>query len=479
MNKSNRHTSSFRDPSGFIFIKDNTIYRQVNSDGKADYDHFIKSGLYDKLVDLNLLIPHKEIKEPLCPDDVENHYLTLQPQPIPFISYPYEWSFSQIKDAALLTLTIQQIALEHGMILKDASAYNVQFIGKKPIFIDTLSFAIYEAGSHWQGYKQFCEHFIAPLALACYGSPEFLRSLSVFIDGIPLYLVANLLPAKARLKKGLLAHIFIHSRSQKKYQQTTVNKNKQRKLSKLALDGLMSSLTSTTKSLKLKKSQTEWGEYYTFTNYSSKSFLAKKHLVSQYLNKITPKPKLVWDLGANNGEFSELAAKLGAYTVAFDIDPLAVEYGYKKHSQESIDSKVLPLIQDLTNPTSSLGFAHQERMSLISRGPADVVIALALIHHLAISNNLPLPLIADFLHKTARYVIIEFVPKSDSKVQKLLSSRQDIFDKYDEVHFEQAMEEYFKLKSKNIVSGSKRTIYFYEGKMDLPNSIAVTHKSRQ
>src|SRR3989344_2679638 len=243
--------SSFRDPAGFVFEHGGNLYRQINQAGKDDYELMMSSGLYQSLVGDGLIVTHKEVKvKSLALDGLR--YKIIQPQLIPFISYPYEWTFSQLKAAAELTLKLQKEALAHGMILKDASPYNVQFIGKKPIFIDTLSFRTYRQGMPWEGYKQFCEQFVAPLALAVYGSPQILRSLRVFLDGIPLGLAVKLLPNRARLKRGLLAHIYLHAASQKRYDDKTGKAaDKPRQISPLALDGLLASLENAVKSLKL------------------------------------------------------------------------------------------------------------------------------------------------------------------------------------------------------------------------------------
>lgn len=465
MSRTLQHPSSFRDPAGFIFKRGNTMYRQINQAGREDFDFFMTCGLYDELVQKGLLVAHSQVKQlsSLTADD--RRYMIILPQQIPFISYPYEWSFSQLKDAALLTLRMQRIAFKYGMILKDASAYNVQFIGKKPIHIDTLSFKKYVPGEPWDGYRQFCEHFLAPLAVARYTSYDILKILQSDLEGIPLGVACSLLPGHARLGKGLFAHLYLHNASQKRYEDAgaataTVSK---RKVSTFALEGIMASLERTVKALRPPNQKTEWANYYTFTNYSDEAFQKKQKLVRDLLKKVSPTPKMVWDVGANNGEFSVLAAELGAYTLAFDIDPVAVGRNYN-HRNETNDDRLLPLVQDCTNPSAAVGWLGRERESLFERGPADVVMALAIIHHLAIGRNVPLERVAEFLSEIGRYVIIEFVPKEDSKVQILLASRKDIFAEYDADHFESAMGMYFNLVEKKPIQHSKRTLYLYKKK---------------
>jgi hypothetical protein len=463
-NQTQQHQSSFRDPAGFVFENSGVIYRQISHAGAEDYEHFMSSGLYQKLADKGWLIPHKEVADAKKFGTHKKRYKIIQPEKLPFVSYPYEWTFHQLRDAALLTLNVQKLALEHSMILKDSSAYNVQFIGRRPVFIDTLSFWRYKQGDPWEGYNQFCEHFLAPLALSAYDSPEILPTLRVFLDGIPLELAAKMLPARAKMRPGIFSHIFLHSSSQKRYDRLDESKkpvNKTRKVSTLAMNGLIGSLENTIKKLKLSKRDTQWGEYYTFTNYSDSSFENKKVLVRELLEQV--KPKIVWDLGANDGTFSNIAAELGAFTVAFDVDSKAVEQNYA-HKDKNNDL-LLPLVQDLSNPSPSLGWAHAERHSLEERGPADVTMALALIHHLAITNHSPFSQVAAFFARISKYLIIEFVPKGDTKVELLLSAfSRNKFEGYTEENFESAFAKHFKLVDKKPVKGSKRVLYLYKTK---------------
>lgn len=451
-------SGSFRDPSGFVFSENGNIYRQVNQFYKREYDQFMGSGLYAELVKRNLLIRHREVKHT---GSGKEAYKIIQPDKIDFISYPYEWSFSQLKDAALVTLEIQKIAMKHGMSLKDASAYNVQFQNGKPIFIDTLSFEIVATPKPWVAYKQYCQHFLAPLSLMAHTDVSLSKLLRVNIDGVPLDLASKLLPKRSRFSFGLATHIHMHARSQQRHASSAKTGAKTRTLSKNALEGIISNLAGTTKRLTWKPKGTEWGEYYTFTNYNDKSFSEKKKIIEGYLS--TAKPKNVWDLGANNGLFSRIASEKGIPTVAFDIDPIAVDANYarvKKHKETNI----LPILMDLTNPSPALGWAHKERESMEQRGPTDMVFSLALIHHLAISNNLPLESIADYFSRLGSYLVIEFVPKGDSQVDILLATREDIFPNYTEEGFEKAFSTTYKTVKKTKIKGSKRTLYLFKKK---------------
>jgi len=454
-----RESSSFRDPDGFIFSYNGKLYRCINFSYQQNYEHLIQSGLYDKLVENELLIPHKEVQIPNIETTI-NYYKILEPEVIPFISYPYEWSFSQLKDAALVTLQIQKMALQYGMCLKDASAYNIQFRHGKPILIDILSFEKYQEDKPWVAYKQFCEHFLAPLALMAYKDIRLNQLLKIYIDGIPLNLATKLLPFRSWLRFPLLLHIHLHARSQKYLLNKNINVDK-RTFSKKSLLSLIDSLESAISKLKWEPEKTEWSEYYKDTNYSQEAMFHKKKLVDDYIEEV--KPNTVWDLGANIGIFSRIASNKGIYTVSFDSDPSVVEKSYLQVKNYK-ERNILPLCVDLTNPSPSIGWSNKERLSLIERGPCDLALMLGLIHHIAISNNVPLIQIANFLNQICRYLIIEFVPKDDSQVQRLLRFRKDIFQDYDEKNFEIAFLNYFSILKREKIVDSKRTIYLMKNK---------------
>ncbi len=445
--------SSFRDPSGFVFQQDNQIFRVVNNSYRDNYDSLM-SKLYPVLTQAKLLIPHTEIDF----DTTKNthQYKLLQAEKIPFISYPYEWSFSQYQDAALSTLAIQKKALQQDMTLKDASAYNIQFHKGKAIFIDTLSFEKYEEGSPWLAYGQFCRHFLAPLALMSYHDPRMGAMMRDYIDGIPLDLASRLLPFRSRFRVPLFLHIHLHASSQKRHANSENHTAKSnRKISRAAMMGLIDSLENGIKKLRLKTNTTEWGAYYEETILSDDYLAKKQRLVSGFLENTNA--KLTWDLGANDGTFSRLAAQR-AYTISFDIDHLAVEYNYLK-IKEKKEKNILPLLLDLTNPSPAIGWNNEERNSVFKREKPDLILALALVHHLAISNNVPLHKLAAFFAELTSQLIIEFVPKSDPRVRTLLATREDIFPDYTQVGFEAAFNKYFTIKNQQKIEGTDRILY--------------------
>ena len=456
-----RLPASFRDPSGFLFQQDGQLYRQVNQVCRADYDLLISSGLYLKLVKQKLLIPHEETT--LTPPVPELSYKVIQPERVPFISYPYEWSFSQLKDAALLTLKIHRAALQSGMVLKDASAYNIQFLHGAPILIDTLSFAAYHPGDPWVAYRQFCQMFLAPLALMSHTDIRCGDLLRAHIDGLPLDLTGKLLPGSTRLNFGLMTHIHAHAMAQQRYAQPAAEgKEKKAQLSQTAMTGLIESLEGTVKKLEWKPGGTVWADYYDATNYSDQALEAKKQVVWEWLHEITP--HRVFDLGANTGLFSRLALDMqDCLVISTDIDPGAVEINYLECKKNHL-ANLLPLVIDLTNPTPAIGWNNTERYSFIQRGPADLIMALALIHHLAISNNVPLEEISRFMASLGQTLIIEFVPKEDSQVRKLLASRQDIFPDYSLEGFSRAFAHDYILRKQVPIPETLRTLFWFERK---------------
>ena len=450
--------SSFRDPSGFVFRHDGSIYRQVNQRYRPAYDHLRDSGLAARLEARGQLLPFEEADPSLARSD--EAYKILRPEPLAFVSHPYEWCPSQLRDAALLTLRVQQAALDHGMTLKDASAYNVQFVGARPVFIDHLSFDLYEAGAPWQGYRQFCQQFLAPLALACLVDVRLTQLLRVHLDGIPLDLAARLLPWRSHLRLSLLAHVHLHTRTQARYRGAGAAAPR-RAISPAQLRALVRHLETAIQGLRWRPPETEWADYYAETNYTADALRDKQRLVAACLDRVAP--RTVWDLGGNVGRMSRLASGRGIPTVSFDVDPVAVERSYVQGRAEG-DRALLPLWLDLTNPSPALGWANRERDSLAARGPADLVMALALVHHLAISNNLPFERLAEDLAPLGHWLLVEFVPKEDSQVERLLATRADIFDRYAPEPFEAAFARHFEIRERAPIAGSRRTLYVMESR---------------
>lgn len=436
-----RVSSSFRDPSGYVFEKNGIIYRKVGEEYRLILQELATSGLSSKLVSDRMLLPFEWVSED-----------TLKPEQVPFISYPYEWSFSMLKDAALLTLRVQQLALEHNMILKDASAYNVQFVKGKPILIDHLSFYPYEEGKPWVAYRQFCKHFLAPLALTAYKGFSFIRQLQLDMDGPKLGEMSRLLPFRAKLRPGILMHLVLNGADSR-----AVAPRSWMKISKFKLLSLIKSLESTVRHLNWEPTR-GWKDYEKECNYSDEATHKKAYIVEEYLRKAGS--RVVADLGANVGLYSQVALDLGCRVIAVDSDPACVELCYKSNGGDDC----LPLVVDLANPSPALGWESTERDSFISRLSVDTVMALALVHHLAIGNNLPLDRISTFLANISGYLVVEWVPREDSQVQKMLKFREDVFPNYTKEGFEEAFSRDFSIVDCKQIEGSLRSVYLMEVK---------------
>ncbi len=454
------HGASFRDPSGHILTVDGELYRTVSEDYARDYDRLMSSGLYRAITDAGQLIAHEEVR---LLTDIGGTYRVLRPERIPFVSYPWEWSFSQLRDAALLTLDIAEQARERDMVLKDASAFNVQFIGTRPVFIDTLSFETQADGGSWVAYRQFCEHFLAPLELRRRVHPSLAGLSREYLDGVPLEVAHALLPVTSRLRPSTMMHIHAHSAAQRRYADAQATVERPRFVSDTSRRALLESLRSAVKACRWEPNGTEWSGYYENTNYEACSMEHKTSLTREFLHAIAP--RTIWDLGANTGRFSRIAVESGAYTVSLDVDHGAVEKAYRA-GRETGEERILPLVADLMNPTPNMGWALRERDSLFDRGSPDGVLALALIHHIAIANNVPLPRIAALFADLAPWLIIEFVPKSDSQVRRMLSSRRDIFSSYTREGFEAAFKGRFVIERSVPLAECDRVMYLMRTRSD-------------
>ncbi|MFZ1783777.1 MAG: hypothetical protein WAU23_01140 [Ferruginibacter sp.] len=444
------HPASYRDRDGFVFQQEGKIYRYVNPRYNEQYDKLMNSGLYDALVKKQWLIAHTTIEDLSRFGFSEGKVLF--PDQIPFISYPYEWSFDMWRDAALLTLQITTATLQKGMILKDATPFNVQFYRGRPVFIDTLSFYDYVEGESWVAYRQFCECFLAPLLLMHYGHPELGKWFRVYPNGIPMALLANMLPKRSMWNLNTLLHVHLQAKLSAGQQKKRGAENK---FTKHKMEVLLQGLERFVRQLKPRKSKTTWDDYYTGTILGADYLEAKTALVKSFISGI--EYTNVIDLGANDGHFSFLFTE-DKNIVAIDFDMNCVNNLYQKIKKAG-KTNMLPLVNDLAAPSPAIGWNNTERESLTGRLKADLVMALALLHHLAIANNIPLTLLADWLQPMGEYLIIEFVPKEDEKVKLLLQHRKDVFDNYNREHFKSAFARHYEIMREEKVGKSERALF--------------------
>jgi len=374
------------------------------------------------------------------------------------ISYPWEWPFSLLKDAALLHLDMMEILVPKGFWLRDASAFNVQFNGTSALLVDTLSIGKRTPGRPWPAYRQFCSHFLAPLAVGAYGDIRLLSLWRNYVDGFPLDLAARLLPFRRRLQPGLLTHLIVHAR----IQQSAGRKDLKRRVPKVTdygLIGLVRSLRRTIKRIVWRRTSQLWEHYDRIRTYTPEELSEKKAYVLDTVERL--KPQMVWDLGGNIGEFSSIIAERGAFVVSIDGDPACTEYLYQQVYRGTIDGRILPLTMDLANPSPGLGWDGHERFSLAERGPADLIVALALIHHLVFSSGVPLQSIAQWLSGLGHHAVVEFIPPEDPMVKKLLGTRGDEHLPYSLELFRSSFGEVFQTVSQHIL-GNGRHLYFFK-----------------
>ncbi len=453
---------SFRDPAGFVYSEQGDLRRQVNLVYREHYDRLMASGLYEELTRDRLLVAHEELEE--SARDPASAYKVIRPEPIEFISYPYEWSFSQHRDAALATLEIQRRAIGRGMTLKDCSAYNVQFHRGRPIFIDTLSFEVYHEGSPWVGYRQFCEHFLAPLALMSLRDHRLNQLCRTNIDGIPLDLAARLLPIRSRLRVGLLMHLHLHASFQEAHAGRPAPPSGARmRVGRNAVLGLIDSLESAVRGLKWRPPGRGWAAYDQGLPYTPEEYERKARLIRELLDRT--KAVTAWDLGANTGAFSRIAAEMGLSTVAFDYDPACIERIYLEAKGRG-ETRLRPLVLDLFNPSPGSGWWNRERASVFDRGSPDVVMALALIHHLAFTGNQPMENQAEFFRSLAPWLVIEFIPEVNPQVRSLSARHLGVHHVYNRDTFESCFGKHFTVLVAEPVTGSGRTLYLMRRRED-------------
>lgn len=459
MTNKQKHSSSFRDPSGYIFFDEGIVKRNINPIYFKQYNSLKDSGFFKKLIKNGLLVKHEEVL-------VSNDAIIIKPENIPFITYPYEWSFYQYKEAALLTLKLQKYCIEHNYSLKDASAFNVTFHNGKAVFIDTLSFDFYEENKPWRAYKQFITHFFGPLLLAHYHGTQSLKLMSSFMDGIPVNMLSSMLPFKTKLNPFLYSNIHLLAKFEDKHNEDYKGETKATSLSKRGQLNIIRSLYDYIKKLDLKENS-EWGNYYDKTNYSNDAFKLKESMINNWVSKLVI--KTVIDVGGNDGTFVRSINTELEQALVCDIDNNAVDFNYKTLKQNK-ETFMTPFVLDVLNPSANIGFNNNERFSFLKRikeFAPDVTLALAVIHHMSLSGNITFEMSSKFFATFSNYLIIEFPKRNDSWVQRLLNSKVDFrdhFDFYNIDNFESEYLNYFEIMDKESIENSERVMYLLKVK---------------
>jgi ribosomal protein L11 methylase PrmA len=454
-------SGSFRDRRGRIFYVDGRVLRTVMPMAATDYEFVRSSGIVDALVADNKLVSETVVDASLLGEHGDGAQFVLEHPRLPFISYPYEWSFSALKAAALLHLDIQQAALQKDVTMTDATAYNVQFVGPKPIFIDSLSFRRYKDGEYWAGHRQFCEQFINPLLLRSLAGVPHNAWYRGALEGISAEDLSKVLPWRSRLSWNVLTNVFMQARLQRTADSgKAIEKAKARKLPRIAYEQMLYGLRKWIAGLEPKADgKTVWQDYANDNSYADEEAIRKRRFVAEFASSV--RPALIFDIGCNTGDYSAVALENGAeLAIGFDFDHGALDYGYRRAARDSLN--FLPLHLDAANPSPNQGWSQAERMGLQERTKGDAVMGLALVHHLAVAKNLPLDEVISWLVDMAPQGIIEFVPKHDPMVQRLLQMREDLFDDYDQESFEKYLGRRARVIKSEIVSASGRTLYWFD-----------------
>ncbi|MGI9222166.1 MAG: class I SAM-dependent methyltransferase [Woeseiaceae bacterium] len=461
MSQVSTESGSFRDRRGRIYYVDNRVLRTVMPMAVADFDFVRQSGLIEDLHEQGKLTGENLVDVELLGEfGADAHYVVEHPR-LPFISYPYEWSFSALKAAAMLHLDIQQQALKKDVTLTDATAYNVQFLGHRPIFIDNLSFRRYVEGEYWAGHRQFFEQFVNPLLLRAVNGVPFNAWYRGELEGVSAQDLSRVLPWRTRLSWNVLTNVHMQARLQNAAPSSgAVEKAKLRKLPRIGFEQMLHSLKKWISGLQPKEDgKTVWQDYANDNSYDEQEAVNKRAFIAEFCQAV--KPPLILDIGCNTGDYSIHALDNGAgLAVGFDFDHGALEYAYRRASDTN--REFLPLHLDAANPSPDQGWGQAERMGFAERAKGDAVLGLALIHHLAIAKNLPLAQVIGWLVDMAPQGVLEFVPKSDPMAQRLLQMREDLFDDYDQASFERYLADQARIVKTAAVSSSGRVLYWFD-----------------
>jgi ribosomal protein L11 methylase PrmA len=455
-------SGSFRDHRGHVYDVDGRIFRSVMPIAADDFKFVRATGLIDELVDDQMLVAETPVDRSVLNGQGDGASLVLEHPRLPYISYPYEWPFAALKAAALFHLDLQLRALQKDVTLTDATAYNVQFDGPKPIFIDSLSFRRYEDGEFWDGHRQFCEQFVNPLLLrAVVGVPHnawYRGSL----EGITAAELSRVLPWRSRFSWNTMTNVFMQARLQRaaSNSEKALRIKSSRRLPKIGFEQMLRGMRRWIARIESgSEGQSQWQEYAEDNSYTDEDTSQKRQFVADFVAQA--KPELMFDLGCNTGDYSALALQSGAQrVVGFDFDHGALDRAFDRARRESL--KFLPLFLDAANPSPEQGWLQAERQGLARRAQGDAVLALALVHHLVITRNIPLKSVLDWITGMAHGGVIEFVPKVDPMVQQLLQLRTDYFDDYDKETFESLLASRADIVNVQEVSSSGRTLYSFE-----------------
>ena len=456
-------TGSFRDREGRVYRHEDRIIRGVSAnallefeklESTAFYSRFLKNG---QLVSSQLLSPENV---GLPPEVIQQWAGFIEHHRIPVISYPYEWTFGMLRDAALLQLDLLEAAIQEGMTLKDATPYNIQFDGGKPVFIDIGSFETLAAGAPWAGYRQFCEMFLFPLMLQAYKGIHFQPMMRANIDGIGVQMASRIFGFRDRFRKGVFSHVWLQAKLDNRYGNTGQNVRADLKSAGFNQAMILANIRKLGKlirKLDWSGEGSEWGTYEEFHNYTESDHRLKESFIGESV--AGSNADIVWDIGCNTGQFSRLAAQHATHVMAMDLDHFAVERLYRKTREDGM-TNILPLVQNIADPSPNWGWRNLERRDLITRNRPDLVLCLALVHHVVISANVPMEEFVSWLADISDQLVIEYVSRSDEKVKTLLRNKVDRYSDYSKESLEKNLGKYFGIIQQKEMESGNRQLYW-------------------
>lgn len=464
---------SFKDPSGRVYlVGDGTsgrrVVRGLTATTAATIERLLAEPFFTRLLaDGDVANTHV-----LCPDDpvaatVMNRgwASVVEHEAVGFPTWPYEWPFGMLKDAALLQLHLLGICVRSGWILKDATPFNIQWVGTKPVFIDIPSFVPRGDGEYWQGYRQFCSMFLIPLMLTAHLRIPYQPLLRSCLDGITPEMAARYFHGLRRFKRGVPSHVWFPSiverlmRSRDGARRSPDARHRQSKTGFLAL---LDGLTRLVEGLSNRQAtQTDWSRYSETHSYAEGDFDRKMAFVEKHTS--ARRPHLLWDLGANTGTFSRIAAQYSEIVVAVDGDHEAVDVLYRE-ARQGRARNVIPLVMDLANPSPGQGWAGRERAALVERRSPDMALCLALLHHLRVSANVPVSLLVDWLRGLDATVIVEFINRDDEMFARLAENKREDYTDYTLTGFQSEVDKHFTVEDRMGLKGGKRELLLLEPK---------------
>ena len=454
---------SFRDPESRVFYGDGGVLRALSEEALADWRALAATSFFAEAVAAGKIVATDEDEDGAVPADVLHGGVAgvLRHELIPFVSYPYEWPFGMLKDAALLQLELLEAALGEGMILKDSTPYNVQWRGAQPVFVDVGSFERLREGEPWAGYRQFCMLFLYPLLLQAYKNLPFQPWLRGSINGISPEHCRNAMSLRDLLRPGVFTHVHLHSRLERRHaarERDVKDELRRAGFRKELIVANVKRLRRVVEKLEWTPPVSTWSEYTATTSYTEEDAERKARFVE---GAVRSSPwGLVWDLGCNDGRHSRIAAEAASYIVAVDADAAVVERLYRTLRAEG-HTKILPLTLDVADPSPGLGWRCLERRPLAERGTPDLTLALALVHHVAIAANVPLADFLEWLRTLDTSLVIEFPTQDDAMVERLLrAKRPGTHRDYNREWFERCLTDRFDVRRSEELAGGRRVLYF-------------------